>query len=249
MRTKSLKKAQKTFDKAMNTFIKINGRPIIVKLPAIYADCPNCMMDSLFDQGESINKYNVSFVRPVNIFPGTSEEVIIYPQPFNVLTVSGVTYDPINTNPKILNTVICPVCKGRGKLSVIPEVCINGNFNWHPRSGLSDGKMTDYSAGRMPSNIGIIKTELCNYAICRDATEYVVNGGVRCDTYETPVKKGVGEDAFVEIYVQKVDSSDSTSKDKVKDARVNVRPIATTSEQAPSGTPHTPPNTFADDEW
>jgi len=249
MRDKGLKKTQKVFKKTMDTFIRVNGRPIIVKLPPIYSDCPNCMTDPLFDQGESINKYDTSFIRPVNIFPGTEEERIIYPKPFNVLSVSGVTFDPEDPNPRILNTAICPVCKGRGKLSVIPEACINGNFNWHPRSGLSDGKMTDLSAGRFPSNIGIIKTDLCNYAICRDALEFVLNSGVRCQTYEAPVKKGIGEDAFVEIYVQKVDSTDSTSKDKIQDSRVNIRPVGSISDQAEEGTPHSPPNTFSDEEW
>jgi len=249
MRDKGLRRTQKVFKKTMDRFIKVNGRPIIVRLPPVSSDCPNCLTDPLFDQNESINRYNEAFVRPVNVFPGTTEERIVYPKPFNVLSVSGVIYDPSDPNPRILNTAVCPVCKGRGKLTVTPEVCINGNFNWHPRSGLSDGKMTDISAGRFPSNIGIIKTDLCNYAICRDAVEFVLNNGVRCQTYETAVKKGIGEDAFVEIYVQKVDSTDSTSKDQVSDPRVNIRPIDSVSDQSNPGTPHSPPNTFADDEW
>lgn len=250
MRNRSLKHAQKVFKKQMDRFIEVNGRPILVLLPQILSDCPNCLNDPIFYQGESVNKYNTNFIRPVNIFPGTSEEQTIYPQPFNVDALpSGITFDPADPNPRIINSTICPVCRGKGKLAVQPNVCINANFNWHPRSGLSDGMIMDLSPGRLPDNIGIIKTDLCNFAICKDSIGFIVDSGVECKMITPPVKKGVGEDAFVEIYVQKIDSTDTTSHINDEDARLNVRPVAESSAQADPGTPHSPPNTFSNEDW
>lgn len=247
MRNKSLRKAQKVFAKTMDQFISINGRPMIVLLPQIKADCPNCINDYLFGQGESANIYNTSFLRPVNIFPGTTEEAIIYPKPFNVDSVpSGIVYDPSDPNPKILNTTICPVCKGDGTLSIKPEVCINGNWNWG--SSTKDGEIVDYSAGEVPHNVGIIKTDLCNYAICRDAKRFIIDG-VECEAIVPPIKKGVGTDAFIQIRVQKIDNTDSTSRIKDKDKRLNVRSTDSISDQSSVGTPHSPPNTFSHEDW
>ena len=250
MRNCTTKKIQKEFDKKMGKFIVINGRPIIVNLQKIRSDCPNCINDAHFNQDESTNIYNQGFIRPVLVFPGTTSEEIIYPQPFNVTALpSGIVFDPTNTNPKILSTVVCPVCKGRGELFYQPDVCINANFNWHPRSGPADGMIMDKSPGRHPDNVGIIKTELCNFAICRDARSFIVDEGVVCEMIVPPTKKGIGEDAFVEIYVQKVDSTDSTSFVKDQDKRVNVRILGEVSDQSTSGTPHTPPTLFGNEDW
>ena len=250
MRNITFKKVQKLFDKTMETFIEVNGRPIIVNLRKIRSDCPNCINDSQFNQGESTNRYNESFIRPVLIFPGTGGEEIVYPQPFNIEALpSGVVMDPAITNPKVLRTSICPVCKGRGELFHQPSDCINANFNWHPRSGLADGMIKDMSPGRLPDNVGILKTELCNYAICKDARTFVVDQGVECEKIVPPVKKGVGEDAFIEVYLQKIDSTESTSFVKDQDKRVNVRILGETSDQSDPGTPHSPPTIFGNEDW
>lgn len=247
MRNKSLRKAQKTFKKTMDRYIKVNGKPVTIILPEISADCPNCISDTQFGQNESSNVYNISFIRPVNVFAGTSESITIYPQPFNISSLpSGIVLDPSVSNPKILKTTICPVCKGKGKLTVTPSACISANWNWGSRS--NEGEIIDYSAGRTPDNVALVKTDLCNYALCRDAKKYILQG-VECEMTHPPIKKGVGSDAFIQIRVQKIDSSDSTSNVNDYDRRLNTRPIETVSSQAPEGDPHSPPNTFSNEDW
>jgi len=249
MRNIALKRVQKVFKREIDRFITVNGRPVTVMLPEIKTDCPNCLHDVVFNQDESTNRYNELFIRPVYIFPGTSEEEIVYPQPFNVAALpSGIVFDPVDPNPKILKTTICPVCAGRGYLSIKPVVCITANYNWDPRSPTTDGAIVDTSAGRSPANIGILKGHLKDYAICRDSIGFIVDG-VECEMITPPTKRGVGSDAHIEIYLQKVDSSDATSYICDTDQRLNVRPVGEVSEQSDSGTPHSPPNTFSNGDW
>lgn len=252
---RGLKAAQRTFKKTMETFIEVNKRdnrksPVILRLEDIHADCPNCLNDIIFNQEESTNKYNLDFIRPVNIFVGTSEEYTVYPKPFNIdFTPSGIVFDPSNLNPKVIKSTICPVCKGKGKLSITPEVCIVANFNWHPRSAITDGKIIDYSGGRSAANLGILKTKLCNFSVLSRTKEVLLEDGVICELVTDPVKKGVGLDAHLEVILQKVDSTSLTSRVNIEDDRLNIRSTASSSDQATSGTPNTPPNIFSNEDW
>ncbi len=239
------KSIKKEFKQGMSDLITFQGkeREIVVYLEPTKVSCPNCIVDLI--QKASTNVYNVNFVRPINIFPGTSFQRIIYPAPFNVTSVSGVQFDPNLPNPKILMTALCPVCDGVGALVHENKVCIRGIVTL-AKSG-SPG-FEDLSAGREGIQFARIKTYNTNYSVCRDA-KYFIIGGIKYKI-EIPARlKGLGDDSLTELYLSEVEEGPSVSTVYNQDIRLQTSTIGQTSDQATSGTPTTPPIVPGDDVW
>lgn len=229
----NFKKQKKQFEKGINSYINNMGRNIIVFLEPFSTDCPNCI-NSTFGE-KSANVYNVNFTRPVNIFPGTPAQEIIYPQPFNVSSVTGVQYNPSNPNPKILKTTVCPVCKGEGKLIKERKHCLKSLVTWNPKE-----KLMEESAGREGHPICRIKTFKCNYAIIREAKKFLIDG-VECRLHIPPRVKGLGADHLIEAYLITNEIKANVTTNYNFDPRLNDRVQERTSDQAPVGTPINPP--------
>lgn len=224
------------------------GRKVVIHLPDVVTDCPNCFYDSVTKSSTGV--YDDSFIRPVYVFPGTTQEEIIYPRPFNVDTVnSGIVYDPGLAHPGILRTTICPICKGKGILTTTPTICIKAIVTWNPKSPTSDGQMIEISAGRHNSNIARLKTFPCNYAVCREAKKFSVDG-VSCEIFRPAHMKGIGGEHLVELHVQTTDvTDDSTTRNFDGDDRININPLGYRSDQSDVSTPHDPPRNLGNDEW
>lgn len=244
------KSISKEFKKGIADLITQQGRKVTVCLPDVVTDCPNCLYDSVTRASAGV--YDLSFIRPVYIFPNTDQEKIIYPRPFNVseeIVNSGVVYDPNIVNPGILNTTICPVCKGKGVLTTTPTVCIKAIVTWDPKSPTHDGTMVEYSAGRFNSNIARLKTYPCNYAVCREAKKFTVDG-VSCEIFRPAHVKGIGGEHLVELHVQTTQAiDDSVTRSFDNDDRININPLGYSSNQADEYTPNNPSTNLGDEEW
>jgi len=232
---------KKQFKAKFDDYMKAMGKSIDVYLDPYEVGCPNCIFDSV--QEVSANVYNEQFKRPVNIFPSTHAERIVYPVPFNVLTVSGVQYDPTIQNPKILKTTVCPVCKGTGILISANKICLTAVVTWGPKE-----EFLELSAGREGQPICRIKTFNCNYSVVRDATKFVVEG-IECKLHRPPRVKGLGGDHIVEAYLLANEVGPSVSKNYDSDVRIDINNPERVSDQAPISTPTIPPTTPGDDIW
>lgn len=227
------KSLKKEFKKGMDSYLDAMGKNITLILDPFKTDCPNCLHDQ--SRKKSINIYNTSFVRPLNIFPNTPQQKTIYPKPFNVTTVSGVQYDPFDPNPKILKTTICPVCYGEGFLSSPNTICIKALITWNPKEVIEET-----SAGREGNPICRIKTFKCNYAILRDVKEVLVDG-VKCVLHIQPKVKGLGDDHLIEAYLITKEVKASVSENYNTDERLNTANEERSSDQASILTPINPP--------
>lgn len=232
---------KKQFKAVWNEYLDKNGKDILVEATPLAVSCPNCIQDG--NRNKSLNVYNTSFIRPVNIFPGTPNQITVFPQPFNVTTVSGVQYDPANLNPKILTTAVCPVCIGEGKLVAKIFHTIKAVITWNPEE-----RLKDTSQGWEGDPICRIKVHNSNYALVRDAIRFVVDG-VSCKLDIAPRVKGLGGDHLVEAYLITTAPGHSLTNNYNSDTRVNVNTIGTISDQAPPVTPTIPPVVPGDDVW
>lgn len=238
---------KKEFKDGFDEYIKSMGRQVLAYLKPHEVQCPNCIFDAY--SNKSSNLWNSLFLKPVNIFPGTTHQQIIYPVPFNVTTVSGIQYDPSIPNPKILNAVLCPVCKGLGILTIENTVCFRAVITvGKPQTGAQPSDFTDLSAGRDGMQLTRIKTYANNYSVCRDAESFLIDG-VQYKT-EIPVRlKGLGNKSIVEVYLSTVNVDSSSDNQYDTDNRLKIVDFGQVSNQASPATPTIPPIVPGDDVW
>jgi len=238
---------KKEFKVGFNEYIDKMGRKIQVNLEPYSVKCPNCLFDNI--QNSSTNNWDSNFLRPVTIFPTTGFASTVYPQPFNVVTASGVQYNPSIPNPRVLNTAVCPVCAGAGVLTSPNSICIKAVVTENEVSrGVDSPGFEDLPAGRDGMQITRLKTYEKHYPICRDAKSFLIDGV----TYKVEVPaylKGLGSKHITQLYLSttQVDSSVDTGYDA--DPRINVAEQGQVSNQASVVTPTVPPITSGDDIW
>lgn len=238
---------KKEFKKGFDEYIKVMGRPVQAFLDPFEVDCPNCIYDST--QKRSSNNYDTTFKLPVNIFPGTTSERIVYPIPFNVTTVSGVQYDPAIPNPKILTSAICPVCRGNGILTEDNSTCFTAVVTRGiTKTDVEGPDIFDLSGGKDGIDVIRLKSFSCNYSVMRDAKYFIIEG-VKAKPEMPPRLKGLGSDAIVELFLTTVKEDNSSSSKYDADPRVNVNTIGNMSNQASNMTPTIPPVIAGDDVW
>lgn len=236
------KKAKKEFNKGFDLYLKNMGRDITVVTPPLSTDCPNCIFDSV--RQKSSNVYDETFLRPVNIFPGTLVQKTVYPIPFNISTLPvGIEIDPNVTPPRILKTSRCPVCFGEGVLTSPVTYCIKALVTWNPKE-----KITENSGGRDGAPICRIKTFKCNYELILKSTEIIVDG-IKTELHIPPRVKGLGADHIVEAYLITDEAGYQVSNNYDGDTRADLDTYGQASEQADVGTPTIPPTIPGDDPW
>jgi hypothetical protein len=230
------------FKKGIKEYLKTMGRNITVVLPPVSTDCPNCLYNT--GSKQSSNVFNLEFIRPVNVFPGKSYQRTVYPVPFNIPDTAldpAIQFDPSLSNPKILKSSICPVCKGKGVLTEENTHCIRALVTWNPKE-----EYLDLSAGRDGVPICRLKTYKEHYALCRDAKSFIIDG-VKCVLESPPKVKGLGADHLIELYAIQFTVDDSVSINYDDDPRISKDLVGQVSDQADSGTPTTPPTIPTDD--
>lgn len=133
--------------------------------------------------GESKNIYDSSFTTPVTIFGQT-----VSPQPFN--------------------RGRCPICKGVGKLKDYSPVTVRALVKWR----VENGDMENTPVGIEGQNLVRIKARSTYYDTIRDA-EYVIIDGVRCELYQPPVFRGLGQqDEMVVAFFKAVEPGHSVKE-------------------------------------
>ncbi|RKZ96083.1 MAG: hypothetical protein DRQ40_02000 [Gammaproteobacteria bacterium] len=233
---------KKQFKKGISQYIQEMGRDIVVVLPPYSTDCPNCLYDT--SAKKSANVYDLQFIRPVNIFPGKPIQKTVYPQPFDTTEDDispDVQYDPSLSNPKILKSSICPVCRGLGILTEENKICIRAHITWNPKE-----EFLDLSAGRDGVPICRIKTFKEHYALCRDSKSFTIDG-VKCIVDTPPRVKGLGDIHLIEFYAIQVPVDDSVTIKYDGDPRINKDLVGQASDQASAASPTTPPIIPSDD--
>jgi hypothetical protein len=237
---------KKEFKDGFSEYLNAMGERITVFLNPYTVSCPNCLWDSV--QQRSSNVYDTTFLRPVYIFPDTPFKKIIYPLPFNVVTATGVQYDPGIIDPKILTATTCPVCMGDGVLQSPNSHCINALITWDYRPKGEETKFLDLSAGREGKQAIRLKTYPYNYPLCRDASYFILRGSIKAEVANPAKLKGLGGNHITEVFLitTAIDSGPEAGYNIAK--RAIVAP-GTESDQAPISTPTIPPDTSGNDVW
>jgi hypothetical protein len=162
---------------------------VVVQESPLFVDCPNCVFDSI--NKKSSNVMDSTFVTPVIIFPGTSEE----------RTVSPVTF----------NEGRCPVCIGEGQLFTNKELCIRAMINFFSETGRR-GQFLSLPAGKEGLSLVIIKTLACNYEVLLNNEVFFIHNNVKLSKFKPPFLRGLGgDDAICEVLMQTVDEGQRTS--------------------------------------
>lgn len=250
MTLKIPRELKKEFKDGFAEYIKTMGRNVEVYLKPYQVLCPNCQYDSV--QKKSTNIWNSTFLRPVNIFVGTQFQQTIFPQPFNVTTASGVVYDPVITNPKILIATVCPICKGEGILIRDNKVDMNAVVTIGLLRGgygnTESPRFYDLSAGLEGKQVYRFKTYECNYATCRDA-EYFKVDNIKLKAELPPRVKGLGGYHLTEMFLSEITEGNSVTDVFDNDIRTHIEKQGQTSNQAPVYNPTIPPIIPGDDVW
>lgn len=162
---------------------------VVVQESPLFVDCPNCIFDSI--NKKSSNVMDSTFVTPVIIFSGTSEE----------RTVSPVTF----------NEGRCPVCIGEGQLFTNKELCIRAMINFFSETGRR-GQFLSLPAGKEGVSLVIIKTLACNYEVLLNNEVFFIHNNVKLSKFKPPFLRGLGgDDAVCEVLMQTVDEGQRTS--------------------------------------
>jgi len=146
-----------------NSIRKELSRKLYLKLEPNKEDCPNCLTSAT---GDSLDKFDSSFVTPVEIFG-------------NIIS------------PSSFSRGRCPVCYGKGYLEQENIVCIRGLVLWNPIGEDSRGDLQRTPVGIEGYNIVQVKADKCYYESLRDCVGAVIDG-VDCELQVPPTLRNVG---------------------------------------------------------
>lgn len=207
-------KAAKQFKRTIGKIIQELADPlIIVQESPMFVDCPNCIWDSI--NSRSSNVFDASFVSPITIFAGTSEQRTISPIPFT----SGR----------------CPVCIGEGQLFTSKEICIPALINFLDTTQAAQFLST--AAGKEGLNLAEVKTLACHYDLIERNDIFVIHSNIKCEKFRPPFVRGLGGDEAVCVVILqtteagqlasgKFDSSDHPFASRTEDPRRRIRSSA-----------------------
>lgn len=180
----------------------------IIQDNPMFVDCPNCIWDSI--NKKSSNVFDASFTAPIQIFPSTDQQRLIFPISFT--------------------TGRCPVCIGEGQLFTTKEICLPAMINFI-RAG---GQFDDLPAGKEGVNLVMVKALACNYDLLARNTVFIIHNNIKCEKYRPPIVRGLGGvEAVVEMVLQtteagqlttgKFDSSDHPFERRTEDPRKRIK--------------------------
>lgn len=185
--TKRMKQDYKK--KIQQLVLDLSQELIIVQESPMFVDCPNCVWDSI--NKKSSNIHDATFVAPIIIFSGTSEERTISPIPF--------------TEGR------CPVCIGEGQIFTPKEVCIPAMINFFSETGRR-GSFMSTAAGKEGVSLVTVKTLACHYDLLYNNEVFFMHSNVKLGKFKPPFLRGLGgEDAVCETLMQTQDEGQRTS--------------------------------------
>jgi hypothetical protein len=137
----------------------------------------------------------------IGVMNGLSRQVVVY-LPSTESECPNCYYDKVNRSssgiakssfgdPNYFVTGRCPVCKGKGVLTIVRKKCIEGIVIWNP-AGDKMNSLTFTEAGYEGATKVEIKTDPCHLDLLRSC-KYVVVDGIKCKPSNPPVLRGIGE--------------------------------------------------------
>ena len=170
--------------------LDLSQQLVVVQESPMFVDCPNCIWDSI--NKKSSNVFDASFVAPVIIFTGTSDERTISPFSFTAGR--------------------CPVCIGEGQIFTHKEVCIPAMINFISGTSIRTGGFLSTAAGKEGTNLIITKTLACHYELLLNNEVFFIHEKVKCVKFKPPFLRGLGgEEAVCELILQTADEGQRTS--------------------------------------
>lgn len=132
---------------------------------------------------------------------GLGRRIAIYLLP-NESECPNCYYDKVNKtssgvckvspgNPNYFSVGRCPVCFGKGVLTVARRRCIDGMVIWNP-SGGGANSLTFTEAGMEGATRVEIKTDVCNLDLIKEC-KYAIIDGIRCKLSNPPIIRGIGD--------------------------------------------------------
>jgi hypothetical protein len=142
--------------------------------------CPNCFYDIISETSDG--QFNTGFVGSTVLFVGTTYERTVYPIPFSH---------------------ICPVCQGKGNLTIPNEKTIKAHVVWEMRQ---DQPYTP--AGDLMQDTVSIKADSKYYDDLMNA-QYLIVDGKKVTTDTTPIIRRMGgpNEGIVEVLCVTVKTS------------------------------------------
>ena len=137
---------RKTYKDLIKQVVEDIHKPIIVALPPVKADCPNCKFDSI--NKTSSGQFDSAFITPVVIF--------------------GKTINPIS-----FNRGRCPVCFGKGYLEQAVTRNVKALVKWNPQGGED---IETLPVGREGKAVVRIKTLRSDFELVVTADHFLIDG-------------------------------------------------------------------------
>jgi hypothetical protein len=132
-------------------------------------NCPNCVGDYINDLSLGLH---TAFSGSVVVFSGTLYERTITPKPFRKR---------------------CPVCKGKGVITVPNEKIMRIHVQWNPRDGRWLDRDVNTSVGEAGQVKVRLKTDSKYYNDFFHAKYFIING-VKVIPIGPPMNRGMGDD-------------------------------------------------------
>jgi len=108
----------------------------------------------------------------------------------------------------------CPVCLGKGVITISRKKCISGIVNWSP-SGDSLNSLTFTEAGFEGATLVELKTDPCYLDLIKNS-KYIVIDGIECKLARPPILRGLGDKHILVCYFFTEYKSFKNSGEKVK---------------------------------
>jgi len=169
------------FKKFQKQLVLNLSKDIIIGFDSVLVEtCPNCFYDHMSESSDA--QYNASFVGTKTLFVGTAYEKIVTSTSFRHL---------------------CPVCRGKGILSIPNEKTIKAHVIWELKQ-----ESPDSPVGTLEQDLVSLKADSKYFDDFCSAKYFIVDGRTLVGR-DYPVPRGMGSiDGIVEIVCATADSSE-----------------------------------------
>jgi hypothetical protein len=110
----------------------------------------------------------------------------------------------------------CPVCRGKGYLTIQRRTWADCIVTWDPGSGGANNSITYTPAGTEGSTIVRLKTDPKNYDLFKNSDKIIVDG-VECKLSKPPTLRGLGSQAVLIIIAFSTEKLSIDSGEIIKD--------------------------------
>lgn len=182
--------------KAIQNVVKGLSRRIEVYKQPRKLECPNCFYDKFTDSSTGKCKW-------------TAVEAIQKQQEYEAAGNTDLHY-------KYFKFGRCPVCRGKGYLTVQRKVWVDCLITWDPGARGFQNSITYTPAGTEGSTIVQLKTDPKNYDLFKNSKKIVVDG-IECKMSKPPILRGLGVQAVLIVTAFTTEKPKIDSGEIIKD--------------------------------